>query len=482
MSRTERIDEFQQRHPAVGAPIATLYKFHDDQGLYLSALIAYYGFLSLFPLLLLLTSILGFVLQSNPAFEHRILDSTLRQFPVIGDQLSDPHGLRGNGVALVVSLLVAVYGALGVAHAIQNAMNVIWTVPRCRRANPLRLRLRSITLIAIAGLATILAIVLSGLASSATAFGADLSRAGALSIVLAAVVVNSGVFVIGFWICVTRDRSLRSLLPGALTAAVLWQILQLVGTAYVDRVVKGTDVAYGAFALVLGLMAWIFLAALVLVGSAEIDVVRYRHLYPRALLTPFTDNVELTSADQRTYTDIAAAQQFKGFESVTVSFTRNGSPFDAPVAVPAVTRRSVTGRCDRRSRRRGRRGRGAGRAPRRGVRGPRLGGPASGTSVASFVGTVAERTNAPALKAGGSQGPGVRIPPVPLCDVARHRKPRLGWHRPALGRPGADPAKAMPSASATRERRPWPTTPTQPKLEARQVVVEKPHACASSTE
>ncbi len=429
MSRTERIDGFQQRHPALGAPIATLYKFHDDQGLYLSALIAYYGFLSLFPLLLLLTSILGFVLQSNPAFEHRILDSTLRQFPVIGDQLSDPHGLRGNGVALAVSLLVAVYGALGVAHAIQNAMNVIWTVPRCRRANPLRLRLRSITLIAIAGLATILAIVLSSLASSATAFGADLSRAGALSIVLAAVVVNSGVFVIGFWICVTRDRSLRSLLPGALTAAVLWQILQLVGTAYVDRVVKGTDVAYGAFALVLGLMAWIFLAALVLVGSAEIDVVRYRHLYPRALLTPFTDNVELTSADQRTYTDIAAAQQFKGFESVTVSFTRNGSPFDARVAMPAVTDApspadATVGRC-----RRGRRGRGAGRAPRRGVRGPRLGGPASGTSVASFVGTVAERTNAPALKAGGSQGPGVRIPPVPLCDVARHRKPRPGWHR-----------------------------------------------------
>ena len=98
------------------------------------------------------------MLQSNPAFEHRVLDSTLGQFPVIGDQLSDPQGLRGNGVALVVSLLVAVYGALGVAHAIQNAMNVIWAVPRCRRPNPLRLRLRSITLIAIAGLATILAI------------------------------------------------------------------------------------------------------------------------------------------------------------------------------------------------------------------------------------------------------------------------------------------------------------------------------------
>lgn len=337
MTRTERIDEFQQRHRSVSVPLATLYKFHDDQGIYLSALIAYYGFLSLFPLLLLLTSILGFVLQNNPGFEHRILDSTLRQFPVIGDQLSDPQGLRGNGVALVVSLLVAVYGALGVAHAIQNAMNVIWAVPRCRRPNPLRLRLRSVTLVAMAGLATVLATVLSGLASSATAFGADLSRAGALSIILAALVVNSGVFIVGFWICVTRDRSLRSLLPGAVTAAVLWQALQLVGTAYVDHVVKGTDVAYGVFALVLGLMAWIFLAAMAVVASAELDVVRYRHLYPRALLTPFTDNVELTAADQRTYTHIAAAQQFKGFESVTVSFAPNVSPFDARAAKRAVT-------------------------------------------------------------------------------------------------------------------------------------------------
>ena len=359
MSRTERIDEFQQRHPSVGVPLATVYKFQDDQGIYLSALIAYYGFLSLFPLLLLLTSILGFVLQNNPGFEHRILDSTLRQFPVIGDQLSDPHGLRGNGVALVVSLLVAVYGALGVAHAIQNAMNVIWAVPRCRRPNPLRLRLRSVTLVAMAGLATVLATVLSGLASSATAFGADLSRAGALSIILAALVVNSGVFVVGFWICVTRDRSLRSLLPGALTAAVLWQILQLVGTAYVDHVVKGTDVAYGVFALVLGLMAWIFLAALAVVASAELDVVRYRHLYPRALLTPFTDNVELTAADQRTYTHIAAAQQFKGFQSVTVSFAPNVSPIDAHVAKRAVTDGSVTDRRDHPPCAGGRRGRGA---------------------------------------------------------------------------------------------------------------------------
>ena len=130
MSATTRLDGFQRRHRGRRCRWPWSYKFHDDQGVYLAALIAYYGFLSLFPLLLLLTSILGFVLQNNPDLRQRILDSTLSQFPVIGDQLGDPQGLQGSGVALVVSAIVAVYGTLGVAHAMQNAMNVIWAVPR----------------------------------------------------------------------------------------------------------------------------------------------------------------------------------------------------------------------------------------------------------------------------------------------------------------------------------------------------------------
>jgi membrane protein len=332
MGVTERFDNFQRRHEWAGAPLAVIYKFHDDQGLYLAALIAFYGFLSLFPLLLLFTSILGFVLQNNPELQARILDSTLSQFPVIGQQLGDPQGVRGSGVALVVSVFVAVYGALGVAHAIQHAMNVTWAVPRCRRPNPFHLRVRSVVLIAIGGLATIFATVLSGLASSATAFGADLDWLSAVLIIVAAVAVNTAVFVVGFWICVASNRSLRSLLPGALTAAVIWQLLQLGGTAYVSHVVKNNDDTYGAFALVLGLIGWIFLASVAVVFSAEIDVVRYKRLYPRSLLTPFTDAVELTGADRRTYTEIAAAQQYKTFETVTVSFADEDRTASRPAA------------------------------------------------------------------------------------------------------------------------------------------------------
>ena len=138
MQVTGWLDGYQRRHRWAGFPVAVIYKFFEDQGPYLAALITFYGFLSLFPLLLLLASVLGFVLQDNGDLERRILDSALSQFPVIGDQLSDPVGLQGNRTAVVIGGLVALYGALGVAQALQNAMNVAWAVPRTVDRTPSR--------------------------------------------------------------------------------------------------------------------------------------------------------------------------------------------------------------------------------------------------------------------------------------------------------------------------------------------------------
>ena len=329
MSVTRRLDAFQQRHRWAGFPLAVVYKFAEDQGPYLAALITYYGFLALFPLLLLLASILGFVLEGDPDLQRRILDSTLSQFPVIGEELGDPRGLQGSGVALVVGALVALYGALGVAQALQNAMNVAWAVPRHRRPNPIRLRLRSLVLITVGGLAVLATTVLSALAGSAGAFGADLEQWSTILFVFVSVVLNAAVFILAFRICTVQRVAIRNLVPGAITAAVFWQLLQLFGTAYVGNVVKGAGATYGVFALVLGLLAWIFLAAVGVVLSAEINVVRTKRLYPRSLMTPFTDNVDLTSADRNAYTDSARAQQAKGFQSVTVSFDDEGQQASA---------------------------------------------------------------------------------------------------------------------------------------------------------
>ena len=171
MGVTSAVDGFQRRHPVVGFPLAVVYKFFDDQGVYLAALITYYGFLSLFPLLLLLAAVLGFVLRDDPDLQQRILDSTISQFPVIGDQLRGPQGLQGSGVALVVGALVAIYGALGVGQALQNALNIAWAVPRNDRPNPLKARGRSLLIVLTGGLAVLATTTVSVLAGALGAPG-----------------------------------------------------------------------------------------------------------------------------------------------------------------------------------------------------------------------------------------------------------------------------------------------------------------------
>ena len=323
MALVQRLDSLQRRYPPAGFPIAVVYKYVDDQGSYLAALVTYYGFLSLFPLLLLLSSLLGFALQGDPRLQQQILRSTLSQFPVIGDQLGTT-GLRGSGVGVVVGLLGLVYGGLGVAQAVQNVMNVAWGIPRNSRPNPLMARLRSLLLLMTAGVAVAGTTVLSALGSSAGAFGADLGSGVQVLLTLAAVAINALVFLLAFHIATAREVTWRQAAPGALTAAIAWQLLQSFGALYVGHVLKHASAVNGVFGLVLGLFAWLYVAAASMVLSVEINVVRAKHVWPRALLTPFTDDVDLTHGDRRTYADAAEAQRAKGFENVDVSFDHDG--------------------------------------------------------------------------------------------------------------------------------------------------------------
>lgn len=318
------VDRFQRRHRVLGFPIAVLYKFFDDQGVYLAALITYYGFLSLFPLLLLLASVLGFLLRDDPDLQQRILDSTISQFPVIGDQLRDPGGLEGSGVALLVGAGVAIYGALGVAQALQNAVNISWAVPRNDRPNPVKARLRSVLMLVTGGVAVLATTTVSVLAGTWGGPGGLMNSRAAIPATIGAVVANAIIFAVVFRIATAVRLRVRDVLPGAVLAAVAWQLMQRFGTAYTAEVVKDSTLTYGVFALVLGLLGWTFLVALAVVFSVELNVVISKRLYPRALLTPFTDQVDLTPADVRAYSDAARAQRHKGFEEVAVTFEHDG--------------------------------------------------------------------------------------------------------------------------------------------------------------
>jgi len=324
VSVVDRLDAYQRRHPWLGFPIAVVYKYFDDQGNYLAALTTYYAFIGVFPLLLIGSSVLGFLLQGNPTLQEDILDSALSQFPVIGDQIETPEGLQGSTTAIVLGLLLSLYGAVNVAQATQNAMNVAWAVPRNSRPNPLAARGRSIVLLATGGIGVLLVTALSILGSNTDMLGADLNVVLRGLVAIATVVVTAGVFAFIFRLATSRELTLRDVAPGAIAVAILWFLLQLVGNMIVGAIVNQTSAPNAVFALVLGLLGWLFLVTVAVVLCVEVNVVRKVGLYPRALLTPFTDNVDLTAADRKAYASYAAAQRTKGFESVDVRFADGG--------------------------------------------------------------------------------------------------------------------------------------------------------------
>ena len=328
MSVVRDVDRFQRRHPVVGFPLAVIYKYFEDQGPFLAAIISFYAFIAIFPLLLISTSILGFVLQDDPALRERLLDTALSQFPIVGDQLGRPEGLRGSTSAIVIGAIAATYGSLNLGQAAQNAAHITWAVPRNSRTNALLQRVRSLVLLSFAGLGILALALASSLLANPDAIGVD---AGDLSwaIRIIGFAVTSVIFV-GLFRLVSGGRaSTRSVLPGAMTVSVLWQLLQLVGNSFVTNVIGAAEQQMNqTFALVLGLVAFLYLAGLMVVLGFEINVVLRRRLYPRALLTPFTDNVSPTEADLKAYTQYAKSQRHKGFQSIESTFEKR--PKDPP--------------------------------------------------------------------------------------------------------------------------------------------------------
>ncbi|WP_261561581.1 YihY/virulence factor BrkB family protein [Frankia tisae] len=338
-----RIDRAQQRNRGVGFVIAVIYKFADDQGGYLAALITFYAFLSLFPLLLLLTTGLGFVLHGHHDLQEQVVTSTLSQFPIIGDQLRDDvQALKGSGIAVAVGVLGAISGSLGVARAIGNALDTVWAVPRRSRPNPFFARLRSLSLIGLLGLGVLMTTVLSSVTTGASAFGRLAAGFQVLAVAISTA-GNAGLILVAFKVLTARSVRVRENLPGAVFAALGWQLVQTLGGYYIAHQLKGSTQVYGLFGLVLGLMTWLYFLAVVVVLAMEINAVRAGRLFPRALLTPFTDDVELTESDRRAYTSYAKAEQFKSFQQVDVTFTdlpsQQSPTSDPPPSTPPAANR-----------------------------------------------------------------------------------------------------------------------------------------------
>jgi YihY family inner membrane protein len=333
-----RIDAFQRRHGWAALPVAVAYKFVDDKGTYLAALLTYYGFVSLFPLLLLAVTVLGYLLHGDPAAQQAVLSSALRNVPVIGDQIRDNvHSFSGSAAGLVVGVVVAVYGALGVTQAAQHALDEVWAVPRAERPSIWAAYGRGALVVVLVGLGMMVTAGLSTLVTTAGAVSGlgGLARSAAT---LVGTLVNIGLFLMAYHLLPNRRSSVRERWVGAVVAGVTWQVLLAVGTWLVGTRLQGASAAYGLFGIVLGLLAWLYLAASVFVLCAELDAVLARRLHPRSLMSMYPDDRDTTVADRRAYASYAESERQKHHQSVDVSFDDQAERSPDPAPDPAPER------------------------------------------------------------------------------------------------------------------------------------------------
>jgi YihY family inner membrane protein len=284
-------------------------KYSDDRGGQLSALVAYYGFLSLFPCLLVFLTVTAYVLRSHPSLQRSLETSALGQFPVIGPTLRG-HLLHGNVVAVALGSLGLLWGAQGVSRTVQFAMFEMWNVRAWQRPGFFPGLRRSGLLFAILGAGVALTTFLSSLGEVL-----HWGPAGSVLAALPATVFSVALFLVSFKVLSPAEVGWRDLLPGAASAAVCWQALQTVGVNLVRHQVAHASELYGSIGTVIGAIGFLYIAARLTVYSAELNVVLRKRLWPRSLAPP-----PLVEADKRELVEIAEREQRRQEQRVTVQF------------------------------------------------------------------------------------------------------------------------------------------------------------------
>jgi YihY family inner membrane protein len=305
------LDRTQQRFRPAAFVFGVTKKYGDDNGGVLVANLTYSAFISIFPLLLVLVTILGLIAAGDPGFRQAVTDAVASQVPLIGKELTgNVHQLKKSSlIGLIIGLVTLIWGTTGLAQAGLYTMEQVWNLPGPARPGFLPRVARSL-----------LFLLLLGLVVAATTLLAALSTYGhnALGWVilaeLAEATVNSGMYFIGFRILTPRGVPSRDLVPGVVIAGICWTVLQVLG-AYLVHHYLHSDSVYGVFATVLGLVAWLYLAAQITVYCAEINVVLSRRLWPRSIVQP-----PLTEADRASLALQALQNQRRQEQRVTVTF------------------------------------------------------------------------------------------------------------------------------------------------------------------
>lgn len=322
-----RVDAAQQRHQATAFVVGVIKKFGDDNAGALVTNLAYAAFVSVFPLLLILVTVLIEVAASDPLLRHQVISGATSQFPLVGQELArNIHGLRkSTTTGLVVGLLLLLWGVTRLAQAGLFTMSQVWNLPGPARVGYLPRLIRSVVFLLVLALGVIVSTLLGALVT----YGHHAFWFRALGQILAAA-ANVGLYVLGFRVLTPPVVRSRQLLPGAIAGGVFWTILQALG-AYVVHHYLGSNSVYGIFATVLGLLGWIYFGVQGTVYAAELNVVLAWRLWPRALIQP-----PLTEADRACMALQALANQRRPEQQVEVTYTDRPPGTPPPPGTPRV--------------------------------------------------------------------------------------------------------------------------------------------------
>jgi uncharacterized BrkB/YihY/UPF0761 family membrane protein len=308
-----KVDRTQQRLGPVAFVFGVIKKFGDDRGGLLCAMLAFYGFLSIFPLLLLLVTVLGFLGGGPHSLTHRIEASAFAQFPLVGSKLSSNiHALhRGNVFGLVAGILAVLWGSQGALQTAQFAQAEIWHVPGTVRPNFWARLGRTISMMAVLGVFLVATTVLAGLVTIG-----NHGTWAAIGAVVLSLGLNIVLFGVAFRVLTPRQIEWSALWPGAIVGGAGWTVLQYLGGLLVQHYLRNTSKEYGSFALVLGLIAFLYLSAQLAVYAAEMNVVLARRLWPRSIVQP-----PLTAADREVLSSLALEGKRRPEQYVGVGFS-----------------------------------------------------------------------------------------------------------------------------------------------------------------
>lgn len=318
-------DAYQQDRPALALPVGTVRKYADDRGSAFAGLVTFQVFLGMLPLLVIVLTVLGEVLEGSDDLRESALESTLGQFPVLGTRIEeDLSTLGADGIWLAISGAALLWTAAGIYHGLQLAMNQVWNVQGVDRQGFVSRHLRALVLFTL----VVAAAIGTTFVRDAIPFGGLPSVLAGPSLALFGAAVSGLLLFAVLRIVVAPAVPTVRLVPAAVLAGLMWELLQRVGVfLVVDRLGEAQDL-YGTIGFVVVVLFWINLLARSVIVANEWAVVSWRGLWPRRIAQP-----PLTDADREVLRALVLNERRRPEQHIEVTFDGDADepPDEAPV-------------------------------------------------------------------------------------------------------------------------------------------------------